>query len=147
MKPKLSVGANERIHISPRMISNGHWAMTKNAAKQFRVLSRFLLWSEGVYDGKERIRDLRDGELTRIIPIKSSEYSRLLESVKDVKVGDSDEIKSFVFENAEGIKIAIDPKYVPVLRLGIGYMKDPLGPLLVEDNDGNFLAVIMPRRL
>lgn len=152
MKPKFSIGS-DRLYITDKYLSNGHWLVTREIAKSHvapTALKPLLSCLNGGYfNGLKGGRDTEaTPEMDHIVP-KRDGYLPLSQDPARVKFRYNDEIESYVFTCGD-FEIGINPKYVPLLRMGFGHAKDPKSPILVladKSLNGDLMAVIMPMRL
>lgn len=152
MKPKFTIGA-ERLHISEKYISNGHWMLTRDAIKSPmapKPLSPLLSCLNGTY--YNGIKGGRDQETTpdfaSIIPIRDG-FKPLSDEPTRVKFRYNDEIESYVFA-CDSFEIGVNPKYVPLLRMGCAHAKDSHSPILILSDktlNGDLIGLVMPMRL
>lgn len=155
--PKFSLSKREKLFLDKDYVCNGHWLLTRNAAKKVRGLKIVDALQHGSYPmgygEKIPTHDCRN--LTSVIPRRDG-YLKLYEATQGVQLNE-DKVMAYKFKpmptqdnDFQDFEIGIDPKYVPLLRLGVGFAKGPLDPILILDGstlNDNLVGVVMPIRL
>lgn len=153
MEPKFTISKTERLFIDDKFICNGHWLVTRNAAHSPmapKPLKPLLAAKHGTYyNGINAGPDKDDApDMTRVIP-KRDGYKKIAVAPVSVNFA-GDRISAYKYDLGEGAEIGIDPRYVPLLKLGHVFAKDSTSPVLVLDGEtlnDDLLAVVMPVRL
>ncbi len=166
MTPKFKISNDERMFLAPIYISNGHWLVKRAALGMDSVpkaLKNLLKLKEGSY--RDGIKNEPSGDFPifeQAIP-KRDNYKPLIPEPSGV-VFTNDDVTSYKFKSEkfelphepndvailDQIEIGIDPKYVELLRMGHGFVRDANSPLLVLNGptlDAELVAIIMPRRI
>lgn len=150
---------DQRLYVHETYITNGHWLIHRTNYQPMPLPIKLRpLWKMplGQYHSKSDPEPAPIGgfDPVRYIP-KRDGYTPLLHAPIGVKFRESeqfcDEIIAYKFQIEDGgAVIGIDPAYVPILRLGFGFAKSPIDPVLVlkhPDINSDLVAVIMPVRL
>lgn len=158
MTPKFTTG-KERLHISDKYLCNGHWLVTRDAAKgpmAPKAFKALLSVKNGSYhDGiANGITVETPPNMEQIIP-KRDGYELLFEQAQGVQFrADTDEIIAYKFNpqntGTNEFTIGVNPDYVPVMRMGYAFAKDALSPILILDGrtlNDNLVGIVMPMRL
>lgn len=159
LAPKFSLDKSEKLFLGDKYLCNGHWlikreyAATKFAPTALRGLCNMRLGCyyegpRGTCDTETKLPNF-DG----LIPQRDG--YRLLERNPIGVEFKSDEISCYIFAVTERFgeptfRIGVNPKYVPLMRIGHTFAKDALSPLLVLQGDtlnDDLIGVVMPMRL
>lgn len=154
--PKFKISAKERIYLSDKYLSNGHWLIAYDNLKQnhttpYKEVKKCVGYKPGFYmtGFSHGITDTNLPDFNAIIP-KREGY----ELLEPMPIGvdfrsDFVSLNAYIYQTNSGKKIALNVDYVPLIGLGYAFMKDRLSPILIldsEDLNGNLLAVVMPYR-
>lgn len=153
MTPKFTVNKNAPLYVGEEYLSNGHWLVTRQAVRAFPVLKPLAPYLDkllGKYDLNQWLTD-KLPDFNNVIPKRDSMSGRISETPDGVTF-DGDTIKTIILKvisvkDGHEFRIGVDPSYLPIVRLGVAWTKDETSPIRVEDNNGNLLAVVMPRRI
>lgn len=162
LKPTFKIGSHERILIDEEFISNGHWAIRRDCAvrvsKDLKPFKSLLSVQHGHYSqgiGEGVVGKCPD--IGAIFPKDLTPYIETFEQLDGVEFGFDDEVSAFKIKSLakyvdgqkveESFTVGIDPKYMPLLRVGKILVRDPKSPIIATDNDGSVLCVVMPRGL
>lgn len=152
MKPKFSIGA-ERLMLGEKYVSNGHWMITRDALRSPMApaaLKPLLSCLTGTYySGIKNGRDQETvPEMEQAIPARDG-YLPISSEPATAKIRHDDEVSAFVFKCGD-FEIGVNPKYVPIIRMGNAFAKDARSPVLILDgktlNDG-LVGLVMPMRI
>jgi hypothetical protein len=156
LKPKFTLDKNERLYLTEKYVSNGHWLLTRtacNVARMLKITKAFDLldsmhvgrYDTGISGGKTC--DVKPDMLDSVIPVRDG-YKPVSKSPVGV-VFDGTTVRTYKY-SSDGFETGINPKYVPLLELGHAHAKDADHPILILDSkdlNGELMAVIMPVRL
>ncbi len=153
MKPKFTLGKTERCFLTKDYFSNGRYLIPRGILSQLglsKILNRQLgSYHEGIDYPMTRGET---PDMNSIIPQREG-YKLLRDQPTGVKFKYGDEVQAYRFSEGSELsefEIGVDPKYVPLLRLGHAHAKNASCPIIVLDSkdlNGELLAVIMPMRL
>ncbi len=155
MIPKFTIG-KERLHITESILSNGHWLVTRYAAKSPvapKALKPLLSAINGTYyDGLVAgVSVPTTPDMAQVIP-KRDGYLPLDHNATGIGFrAETDEVIAYKFSPKSGeFTIGVAHRYVPLLRMGNAFAKDANCPIIVLDSadlNGELMAVVMPMRL
>lgn len=154
VKPKFGISKRDRLYITPKWVSNGHWAMRRDfiphamslGRKQVRPLLPLLLWKEGRYDESGYIDD-KVPDVDRVIPSRDG-YSKITLSSEALVDRDKYLIYAMVFKNSLGDRFAVNPNYTPLMQAAEKIEgKTNMHPILLIDANDEVIGSVMPIRL
>ncbi len=151
MKPMFKVDM-DRLYISDKWLCNGHWLISRDAAKRETVLNR-----SGAKAVFKKLLTMRNGkivcgdyvdedipDLETVIPARGDQSDLVFSG--EAEFNESLTLMTFIYKG-DSFKIGVAPEYAPLLQLGDKIKaKNTLSPIAVYD-DGSLAAVIMPRRI
>jgi len=163
LEPKFKINKSDRLYITDDYFSNGHWIVARNSIQKridcpvSKQLQQLLCLRNGAYyDGPTGFPKEYSGDITRVIP-KRDEYLPIIDTPAGVKfVGNAIHAYYFFIQKIDeetredqSFQIYVDPSYVPLIRLGYGFAKSKLDPILIlkeQDINSDLVGAVMPMR-
>jgi hypothetical protein len=150
--PKFTIG-KERLFVTDKYLCNGHWLVTKDAAKSpiapksFKPLLTCI--SGTYYDGLAGgLSQETTPDVTQAIP-KRDGYELLEADPVAVEFSNCDNIGAYIYQG-KGFRIGVAPQYVPLLRMGFCFAKEERAPILIlagNTLNDELVGIVMPMRL